>query len=109
MDALKENTEKENRERIARLLNEVAVKEGIHPTRIEGVGVARHSSSQPRISVVYEPVIVFVGQGRKRSYLGDEVYEYDSATYFVLSVPLPAESSSTRGGRHRDQRRGSCQ
>ena len=81
----------ENRERLASLLNEVATKEGIHPTLIEGVGVARHSSSLPRTSVMYEPVIVFVGQGRKRSYLGDQVYVYDPSTYFVLSVPLPAE------------------
>jgi len=40
---------------------------------------------------MYEPVIVFVGQGCKRSYLGDQVYVYDPSTYFVLSVPLPAE------------------
>ena len=79
------------RERLARLLNEVAIHEGIHPTLVEGVGVARHSSTLPRTSVVYEPVIVFVGQGRKRSYLGDQVYKYDPATYFVLSVPMPAE------------------
>jgi AraC-like DNA-binding protein len=81
----------ERRRRLASLLNEVAAKEGIHPTLVEGVGVARHSRSQPRTSVVYEPVIVFVGQGRKRSYLGDQVYVYDPSTYFVLSVPLPAE------------------
>lgn len=81
----------ESRERLARLLNEVAVEEGIHPTPIEGVGVARHSSPLLRTSVVYEPIIVFVGQGRKRSYLGDQVYVYDPSTYFVLSVPLPAE------------------
>jgi len=80
-----------DRERIALLLNEVADKEGIHPTLVEGVGVARHSSTLPRTPVVYEPVIVFVGQGRKRSYLGDQVYVYDPSTYFVLSVPLPAE------------------
>jgi len=83
--------ENERRERIAFLLNNVATHEGIHPTLVDGVGVARHSSSLPRTSVVYEPVIVFVGQGRKRSYLGDQVYVYDPSTYFVLSVPLPAE------------------
>jgi AraC-like DNA-binding protein len=83
--------ENESRERLACLLNEVAVCEGIHPTLVEGVGVARHSRSLPRTSVMYEPVIVFVGQGRKRSYLGDQVYVYDPSTYFVLSVPLPAE------------------
>jgi|SRR5579871_359232 len=81
----------ESRTQFARLLNEIAVKEGIHPTSVEGVGVARHSHSLPRTSVVYEPVIVFVGQGCKRSYLGDQVYVYDPSTYFVLSVPLPAE------------------
>lgn len=83
--------ENESRERLATLLNEAAVDEGIHPTMIEGVAVARHSSPLPRTSVVYEPVIVFIGQGRKRSYLGDQVYVYDPSTYFVLSVPLPAE------------------
>jgi AraC-like DNA-binding protein len=81
----------EQREKLARLLDEVAAGEGIHSTLIEGVGVARHSSVQPRMSVVYEPVIVFVGQGRKRSYLADQVYVYDPSTYFVLSVPMPAE------------------
>ncbi len=81
----------ERRKRLAALLNTVAAKEGIHPTLVEGVGVARHSTSLPRTSVVYEPVIVFVCQGRKRSYLGDQVYVYDPSTYFVLSVPLPAE------------------
>ena len=83
--------ENESRERLAALLNEVATEEGIHETLIEGVRVARHSSPLPRTSVVYEPTVVFVGQGCKRSYLGDQVYVYDPSTYFVLSVPLPAE------------------
>jgi AraC-like DNA-binding protein len=81
----------ESCERIAFLLNEIAVDEGVHPTLIEGVRVARHSSPLPRTPVVYEPAIVLVGQGRKRSYVGDQIYVYDPSTYFVLSVPLPAE------------------
>lgn len=83
--------ENASRRQLAVLLDEVADREGINPTLVEGVAVARHSTSQPRISVVYEPVIVFVAQGRKRSYLGDQVYTYDPSTYFVLSVPMPAE------------------
>lgn len=83
--------ENQRRKRFASLLNEVATKEGVHPTQIEGVRVGKVSHSQPRTSVVYEPVIVFVVQGRKRTYLVDHVYEYDPSTYFVLSVPLPAE------------------
>lgn len=81
----------ESSDRLAFLLNEVAAQEGIHPTLVEGVRVARHSTSLPRTPVVYEPAIVFVGQGRKRSYVGDQIYDYGPSNYFVLSVPLPAE------------------
>ena len=45
----------------------------------------------PRTPVVYEPVIVFVGQGLKRGYLDDRVYVYGPSNYLVLSVPLPVE------------------
>jgi AraC-like DNA-binding protein len=41
--------------------------------------------------VVYQSKIIVVGQGRKRGYLGDKVYQYDPFNYLVLSVPLPAE------------------
>jgi AraC-like DNA-binding protein len=81
----------ESAERFARLLNEVAVAEGVHNTFVDGVRVARHSTVLPRTPVVYEPAIVIVGQGRKRSYIGEQIYDYDSSSYFVLSVPLPAE------------------
>jgi AraC-like DNA-binding protein len=81
----------ENRKLLAHLLNEVAVHEGVHQTLVEGVRVARHSEPRPRTPVVYEPMIVIVGQGRKRGYLGDEVYVYDAFKYLVLSVPLPVE------------------
>ena len=81
----------EHRERLALLLQKIAVHEGVHPTLIDGVRVARHSTPLPRTAVVYEPAIVVVGQGHKRSYVGDQVYVYGPSTYFVLSVPLPAE------------------
>ena len=81
----------DNRKRLAALLNEVAAHEGIHQTLVDGVRVARHSSPLPRTPVVYPPVIVFVGQGHKRGYLGNEVYRYDAFNYLVLSVPLPVE------------------
>jgi AraC-like DNA-binding protein len=40
---------------------------------------------------VYDPGIIIIGQGRKRGYLGDQVYTYDAHNYLVLSVPLPLE------------------
>ncbi len=79
------------RKRLASILNEVAVHEGTHRTLVEGVEVSRVSKPVPRASVVYQPKILIVGQGRKRGYLGGEVYQYDPFNYLVLSVPLPAE------------------
>lgn len=83
--------ESDKSERLASLLNEVAVHEGRHPTLVEGVEVVRVSTSAPRAPVVYQPKILIVGQGRKRAYLGGEVYRYDAYNYLVLSVPIPAE------------------
>src|SRR3954462_8237170 len=81
----------DNRKRLARLLGEVAVHEGLHLTPIDGVRVLRRSEPLPRGPMVYHPNILIVGQGRKRAYLGDEVYPYDPLNYLVSSVPMPAE------------------
>lgn len=79
------------RERLAGLLGEIAAEEGLQPTSIDGVHVFRGSRSVPRAPMVYRPHIIIVGQGRKRAYLGSEVYTYDPANYLVLAVPMPAE------------------
>ena len=65
--------------------------EGLHPTAVDGVRVLRRSEPLRRGPMVYHPNIVIVGQGRKRAYLGDEVYTYDASHYLVSSVPMPAE------------------
>jgi AraC-like DNA-binding protein len=82
----------EEQKRLASLLNELAVHEGPQRTLVEGVELSRRSEPSSRIPVVYQPNIVIVGQGRKRCYLGGQVYQYDPFNYLVLSVPLPAES-----------------
>jgi AraC-like DNA-binding protein len=79
------------RQRFARLLDEVAVHEGLTPTPIEGVQVYRRSESQPRCPKIYHPNILFVGRGRKRAYVGGQVYTYDPFNYLVSSVTLPVE------------------
>ncbi len=81
----------DNRVRLARLLGEIAVHEGMHQTLVEGVQVFRRSEPMARAPMVYHPNIVIVGQGQKRAYLGNEVYTYDPFNYLVLSVPMPAE------------------
>jgi AraC-like DNA-binding protein len=77
--------------RMTVLLRSLAIREGTHPTAIEGVNLMRVSRPIPRTPVLYEPGIVIVGQGRKHGYLGDQVYTYDAHNYLVLSVPLPFE------------------
>src|SRR5688572_18370225 len=78
-------------ERLATLLGEIAVEEGLQPTLIPGVHVFKGSKSVPRAPMVYRPHIIIVGQGRKRAYVGGQVYIYDPTNYLVLAVPLPAE------------------
>jgi AraC-like DNA-binding protein len=77
--------------RLTALLRSLASREGIQPTLLDGVNLMRVSQPLPRMPVLYEPGIVIVGQGRKRGYLGDQVYTYDAGNYLVLSVPLPFE------------------
>ena len=65
--------------------------EGTQRTLVEGVEVTPHLEAGAPPPVVYQPKILVVGQGRKRAYLGGEVYRYDAYNYLVLSVPMPAE------------------
>src|SRR4051812_27445801 len=85
------NEQGDQRERLARLLGEIAVGEGMQRTVIEGVEVFRATESVPRAPIVYQPRILIVGQGRKRAYLGGDTYICDVYKYLVISVPLPAE------------------
>lgn len=79
------------RSRIATLIEEVAGSDGQHATSVAGVKLYRQTQPTVRAPMVYQPNIIIVGQGRKRAYLGDEVFTYDALNYLVSSVPMPAE------------------
>lgn len=85
------STQAATRARLPDFLNGLALQEGIHPTRIDGVKLMHTTQSFPRAPLVYEPSVVIVGQGHKIGYLGGERYCYDRDNYLVLSVPLPFE------------------
>ena len=73
-------------------------------TRRPSMASGCSAGSEPlrRGPMVYHPNIIIVGQGRKRAYLGDEVYTYDPSNYLVSSVPMPAEcEAETRAPRSR--------
>lgn len=77
--------------RLAELLAPLATVEGYSPSLLGAVRFMRTNGPRPRVPIVYEPSIIIIGQGRKRVFLGDQVYDYDPNNYLVLSVPLPLE------------------
>ena len=78
-------------QRLIEVFDALAPKPGMTRSSLEGVNLMRANSPLPRMPVMYEPSIVIVCQGRKRGYLGDQVFQYDAQQYLVLSVPLPLE------------------
>ncbi|QYD71883.1 AraC family transcriptional regulator [Paraburkholderia edwinii] len=75
--------------RIVKLIERLAPNEGYTASMLDGVSFVRANRSLGRTPVLYEPSIVLVCQGRKRGFLGDEIFLYDTNHYLVLSVPLP--------------------
>lgn len=71
------------------LLDRLTPLEGYNLTALPGVRLLRSNRPLLRTPVLYEPGIVIVGQGRKRGYLGEEVYVYDAQHYLAVSVPVP--------------------
>ena len=78
-------------QRMVELLTALTLQDGVTPSALDSVQLLRSSRAYPRTPVMYEPSIVIVCQGRKRGFLGDQVFQYDAQQYLVLSVPLPFE------------------
>ena len=85
------DTLEKNRQKMADLLSHLAPLDGTHSSVLEGVRLFRLGCSTSRIPVMYEPSIVIVAQGRKRGYVGDQIFNYDARNYLTLTVPLPFE------------------
>lgn len=81
-------------ERMVELLYRLVPHEGYTQSLLDGVRFLRSNRPLKLTPVLYEPSIVIVCQGRKRGYLGGEVYRYDAQHFLVLSVPLPFTSET---------------
>lgn len=75
--------------RMADLARQLAPQEGYNLTALPGVRILRSDRALSRTPVLYDPGIVIVCQGRKRGYLGDQVYVYDEQHYLAVAVPVP--------------------
>jgi AraC-like DNA-binding protein len=65
--------------------------DGEHATNLPGTLIYKASRPKGRAPFLYNKGIILVGQGTKRIYLGDDVYDYNPENYLVISVPVPAE------------------
>ncbi|MFC3166183.1 AraC family transcriptional regulator [Ciceribacter thiooxidans] len=59
-------------------------------TGIPRVAMVKGEIPEHRLATVYEPMINLVLAGSKTMTIGDRTLRYDPATYFVMSVDLPA-------------------
>ena len=80
-----------NRQRLRFLLEQLSTEQGLCPTILDGVKIARANSALPRHQVLYEPSIYIVASGRKTGFVEDRRFVYDQNHYLVQTVPLPFE------------------
>ena len=76
-------------QRMVALLHALAPVEGYNLTALPDVRFLRSNRPLQRTPVLYDPGIVIVCQGRKRGYLGRDLYLYDAQHYLAVSVPVP--------------------
>jgi AraC-like DNA-binding protein len=65
-------------------------KNGRLETGIPRVAMVQGAIPEHELATVYEPMINLILQGSKSMTVGEQMFDYDPATYFVMSVELPA-------------------
>ncbi len=80
--------------KMVELIESRTAQEGFNPTALPGLELIRSNCSTARHPVVYDPAVSVLVQGRKRCFLGDQVFIYDQHNYLVTSVPLPFEAET---------------
>jgi AraC-like DNA-binding protein len=63
--------------------------DGVHPTAIRGLRLARASQPGHQMHGVHEPSLCIIASGEKRVLLADEIYTYRGGQALVASVDLP--------------------
>lgn len=81
---------------LASLIARNISKDGIEATALPRVHLIRGSHPTEPLSVLHEPAICLIAQGRKQVILGDEVFEYDSEKYLIVSVDVPISGQITQ-------------
>ncbi len=74
---------------LAAIIARNTAEDGSYATAIDSLFVSRHSSSHHFGSVLAQPALCIMAQGRKEVRLADESYNYDPLNYLVVSVSVP--------------------
>ena len=77
---------------LARLIALSTDRDGVNQTSYKSLRLFRSSRPTQIQSVIYEPSIILVAQGRKQAYQAGKEYTYDPQNYLILSVPMPVHS-----------------
>ena len=62
-------------------------------TGIPRIAMVQGKIPEHRLSAIYDPMVNLILTGAKTMTVGDRMFHYDPATYFVMSVDLPAVGS----------------
>jgi hypothetical protein len=62
-------------------------------TGIPRVAMVQGEIPEHQLAAVYDPMVNLILTGSKTMTVGDRMFRYDPATYFVMSVDLPAVGS----------------
>lgn len=77
--------------RMVKLLETLAKYDGVVDSLLDNVQFIQSGKHLPRHSIVYEPFIFILAQGRKKVFLGDEIYSYDPSDGKVLGPQVVRE------------------
>ncbi len=74
---------------LARRIDRLAGGRNRLDTPIEGLSIHRWEAPTGPTSYMLAPSICLIGQGKKRLFLGEDVYTYDAERFLITSVDLP--------------------
>ena len=71
------------------LIDRFSTEEGVNDTPIPNLKLIRGTAPTSQVHALMEPAICLIAQGRKRTMMGDQVFEYDGSKYLIASVDVP--------------------
>ncbi|WP_460121439.1 AraC family transcriptional regulator [Pseudomonas sp. S2_C03] len=77
------------RAELADIIRRITTDDGNYATAVDSLFMSRYSKSHDFASVLAQPALCIMAQGRKEVRLSDEIFNYDPLNYLVVSVSMP--------------------